>query len=116
MTTTPTRQRARRSGRTVSHRAVGNERSVDTVPQFPLDVERARHRREGARHRAGAALIPGTASAATSEPYDRAGCSVPQYLHLEAAIGRSSDKQAGQVLTGGGSPKTVIPRRAWTAL
>ena len=33
-----------------------------------------------------------------------AGCSVPQYLHLEAAAGRSADRQAGQVLTGGGSP------------
>jgi anti-sigma B factor antagonist len=45
-----------------------------------------------------------------------AGWSVPQYLHLEAAAGRSLDRQAGQVLTGGGSPNTTWPRRAWTCL
>ena len=32
------------------------------------------------------------------------GCSVPQYLHLEAPAGRSLDRHAGQVLTGTGSP------------
>ena len=32
--------RARRGGRTVSHRAARDERGVDPVPQFPLDVER----------------------------------------------------------------------------
>ena len=40
------------------------------------------------------------------------GCSVPQYLHLEAAAGRSLDRHAGQVFTGAGSPKTTCPRRA----
>ena len=44
------------------------------------------------------------------------GWSVPQYLHLLAAAGRSLDRQAGQVLTGAGSPNTTCPRRAWTAL
>jgi anti-anti-sigma factor len=44
------------------------------------------------------------------------GWSVPQYLHLEAAAGRSLDRQAGQVLRGGGSPNTTWPRRAWTVL
>ena len=44
------------------------------------------------------------------------GCSVPQYLHFEAAAGRSLDRQAGQVLTGVGSPNTVCPRRACTCL
>ena len=44
------------------------------------------------------------------------GWSVPQYLHLEAAAGRSLDRHAGQVLTGGGSPNTTCPRRAWTCL
>jgi hypothetical protein len=38
---------------------------------------------------------------------------VPQYLHLLAAAGRSLDRQAGQVLVGGGSPNTTFPRRAW---
>ena len=38
--------------------------------------------------------------------------STPQYLHLDAAGFRSSDRHAGQVLVGGGSPKTVLPRRA----
>ena len=37
------------------------------------------------------------------------GWSVPQYLHLLAAAGRSLDRQAGQVLTGAGSPKTTWP-------
>ncbi len=41
-----------------------------------------------------------------------AGWSVPQYLHLLAAAGRSVDRHAGQVLTGAGSPKTTCPRRA----
>src|SRR5580698_9785750 len=41
-----------------------------------------------------------------------AGWSVPQYRHLLAAAGRSSDRHAGQVLTGGGAPNTVTPRRA----
>jgi hypothetical protein len=45
-----------------------------------------------------------------------AGWSVPQYLHLEAAAGRSLDRQAGQVLTGAGSPNTTCPRRACTCL
>src|SRR5580704_4211134 len=44
------------------------------------------------------------------------GCSVPQYLHLEAAAGRSLDRHAGQVFSGGGSPNTTCPRRAWIAL
>ena len=39
-------------------------------------------------------------------------CSVPQYLHLLAAAGRSSDKHAGQVFVGPGSPNTVTPRLA----
>ena len=34
---------------------------------------------------------------------------MPQYLHLVAATGRSSERQAGQVLTGAGSPNTVAP-------
>ena len=42
------------------------------------------------------------------------GWSVPQYLHLDAAAGKSSDRHAGQVLTGGGSPNTTWPRRACT--
>ena len=41
------------------------------------------------------------------------GWSVPQYLHLLAAAGRSLDRQAGHVLTGVGSPNTLCPRRAW---
>ena len=45
-----------------------------------------------------------------------AGWSVPQYLHLDAAAGRSVDRHAGQVLTGAGSPNTSCPRRAWTCL
>src|SRR5579862_1965805 len=44
------------------------------------------------------------------------GCSVPQYLHFEAAAGRSPDRHAGQVFTAGGSPNTTCPRRAWTIL
>ena len=32
-----------------------------------------------------------------------------QYMHLVAARG-TSDKQSGQVLVGGGGPKTVVPR------
>ena len=42
--------------------------------------------------------------------------SAPQCLHLVAAGFRSSDRHAGQVLVGGGSPKTVLPCRAMTAL
>ena len=41
-----------------------------------------------------------------------AGTSVPQYLHLVAASGRSSDRHAGQAFTGAGVPNTVTPRRA----
>ena len=37
--------------------------------------------------------------------------SLPQYLHLVAPRGRSSDKQAGHVFTGAGGPNTVWPRR-----
>jgi hypothetical protein len=42
---------------------------------------------------------------------DEAGRSVPQYLHLVAATGRSSERQAGQVSAGSGFPKTTTPRR-----
>jgi len=35
---------------------------------------------------------------------------------LVAATGRSSDKHAGQVFTGAGSPNTVSPRRAMIVL
>jgi acetyl esterase/lipase len=44
------------------------------------------------------------------------GCSVPQYLHFDAATGRSSDRHAGHVFTGAGSPNTVSPRRAMSVL
>ncbi len=53
---------------------------------------------------------------AVAQPAVTAGWSVPQYLHFEAAAGRSVDRQAGQVLTGAGSPNTVCPRRACTCL
>src|SRR5215469_1313099 len=42
--------------------------------------------------------------------------SVPQCLHLVAAGSRSSDRHAGQVLVGAGSPNTVLPSRAITVL
>ena len=42
--------------------------------------------------------------------------SEPQCLHLVAAGFRSSDRHAGQVLVGGGSPNTILPCRAMTAL
>ena len=40
--------------------------------------------------------------------------SEPQYLHVLAAGFRSSERHAGHVLVGGGSPNTVLPRRAMT--
>jgi hypothetical protein len=42
--------------------------------------------------------------------------SAPQCLHRLAAGFRSSERHAGQVFVGGGSPKTVFPRRAMTTL
>ena len=42
--------------------------------------------------------------------------SVPQCLHLVAAGSRSSDRHAGQVLVGAGSPNTVSPSRAIAVL
>jgi hypothetical protein len=59
---------------------------------------------------------PGPAAARRRQAAAVVGWSVPQYLHLEAAAGRSVDRHAGQVLTGVGSPKTTCPRRAWTCL
>src|SRR5690242_17768794 len=49
------------------------------------------------------ALRPDLAQTATADP---------QCLHLLAAGFRSSDRHAGQVLVGGGSPNTTLPRRA----
>lgn len=40
---------------------------------------------------------------------------VPQWRHFVAATGRPSDRHAGHVCAGGGSPKTVTPRRLCTA-
>ena len=55
-------------------------------------------------------------AASRAQDAAEAARSVPQYLHFVAATGRSSERHAGHVFTGAGSPKTVSPRRARIAL
>jgi len=52
------------------------------------------------------------ANAGGGRPQAAAVSSLAQYLHLVAETGMSADWQRGQVLVGGGSPKTDLPRRA----
>src|SRR5690349_14874405 len=107
---------------------VGGDQRVDGLGHVVLgDVPL--HRRPGgaALHQPAVVLAQGPLHPLAGDParrhrvdpamgYAVTGWSVPQYLHLDAAAGRSLDRQAGQVLTGAGSPNTTWPRRAWMCL
>jgi hypothetical protein len=82
------------------------EGNYERLPDLAADLARA-----GLLVRGASGARQGCTGHAAARPM-----SAPQCLHLVAAGFRSSDRQAGQVLVGGGSPKTVLPCRAMTAL